>query len=155
MPKCRYRHSQMEFFGSYLWDLSPPLQEVLFLPCWCLQWRTEGFWLEQLYPDLVLLSSPCWDPQHPSQEPWKDCLEVDIVSVKHQKVNSYREQKVFFLYFFISIPLVQAGMTTPQTPHYPSASAKARSVMMVLQHFHRNVDNSVVTHLPPTPQEKN
>lgn len=45
-------------------------------------------------------------------------------------------------------------MTTPQTPHYPSASAKARSVMMVLLHFHRNVDNSVVTHLPLTPRGK-
>lgn len=77
--------------------------------------------------------------------------------LNNHKVNSYREQKVFFLYFFlgffITILLVQAGITTPQIPHYPSASAKARSVMMVLLHFHRIVDNnSVVTRLPLTPQ---
>lgn len=64
-----------------------------------------------------------------------------MVSVKHHKVNSYREQKVFFLYLslgiFITILLLQAGIKTPQPSHYPSASAKAGNVMMVLLQFHR------------------
>lgn len=140
----RWEHSWMDYFGSYLWVLTPPPRGVLLLLCWCLQWRTVGSWHEQLFLDPVLLFSPCWDPQHPSQEPWKDCLEVNTANVKHCSEHLEKTKGSFSW----ALALLSLNLRQEWQPRQ-FASQVDRSVMMVLLHHYLLSDSSSDQFLAP------
>ena len=89
-PSWAGEHWQEGRVCTYLVDPWPSLPEGPGQPCCCPPWRTARRELGHRSPAQGQRSWPCWGPQHPSQEPWRGCLEKRSWDSKYNPLSDWR-----------------------------------------------------------------